>query len=302
MDNKNNIIHSDNLDIWNNKSDIGPGVDFRSHVHGEYEIIYVFSGDVEFYLEEYKYPFLSESLFLTPPNTFHGWKPLSPRLYHRVSVLFMPELFNQVERSLFLKLFNTGPQFFPNTSSRNINFYITTLLECEDMEQPLQKVALKSRLVSLLSEITLLHSKYTREPASKDKRILGVLKYLGEHLRDELALEDIADRFNISKNYLNLLFRQTTGTTVNHYIRTKRLGLARQEILQGSNAREAAYNAGFNDYSNFYRAYKTFYGSMPSASGKRIIQESSELKDYPEKPLVKMKVGERDIDFYRGFI
>jgi AraC-like DNA-binding protein len=270
MDNKNNIIHIDNLDIWNNESTLGPGVDFRSHIHAEYEIIYVLSGEAEFYLEEYKYPFFSESLFLTPPNTFHGWKPLSPRRYHRVSVLFIPELFDQAEQSLFLKLFNTGPQFFPNTASRNINFYIRALLECKDIEPPLQKIALKSRLVSLLSEITLLDSKYSREPASKDKRIMGVLKYLGEHLRDGLTLEDIADRFSISKNYLNLLFRQTTGTTVNHYIRTKRLGLARQEILSGFTAQEAAYKAGFNDYSNFYRAYKAFYGSMPSAPGKKI--------------------------------
>jgi AraC-like DNA-binding protein len=183
----------------------------------------------------------------------------------------MPELFDRAEQSLFLKLFNTGPQFFPNTSSRNINFYITALLECEDMEPPLRKIALKSRLVSLLSEITLLHSQYAREPASNDSRILGVLKYLGEHLRDELTLETIADRFSISKNYLNLLFRKATGTTVNHYIRTKRLGLARKEILRGSDAQQAAYNAGFNDYSNFYRAYKAFYGSIPSAPGKKVI-------------------------------
>jgi AraC-like DNA-binding protein len=271
MDNKNNVIHSDNLDVWNNRSDIGSGVDFCSHVHADYEIIYVFSGDVEFYLEGYKYPFLSESLFLTPPNTFHGWKPLSSHLYHRVSVLFTPEIFDHTEQSLFLNLFNGGRgQYFPNTSSQNINFYITALLECKDMEPPLQEIALKSRLVSLLSEITLLHSRYTREPASKDKRILGVLKYLGEHLCDELTLENIADRFNISKNYLNLLFRQITGTTVNHYIRTKRLGLARKEILSGFNAQQAAYNAGFNDYSNFYRAYKAFYGSMPSAPGKNL--------------------------------
>jgi AraC-like DNA-binding protein len=274
MDNKMNIIHTDNLDIWNNKSDRGSGVDFRSHVHAEYEIIYVFNGDVEFYLEEYKYPFLPESLFLTPPNTFHGWKPLSFRLYHRVSILFMPELFDRAEQSFFLKLFNTGPQFFPSASSRNINFFITALLECKDMEPALQRIALKSRLVSLLSEITLLHSKYTREPASKDKRILRVLKYLGEHLRDDLTLGGVADRFSISKNYLNLLFRQTTGTTVNHYIRTKRLGLARQEILRGSDAQEAAYNVGFNDYSNFYRAYKAFYGSMPSALGKKTTPQS----------------------------
>jgi AraC-like DNA-binding protein len=269
MEKKDNIIHIDNLDIWDNQSDIGPGVDFRSHVHEEYEIIYTFRGDVEFYMEGYKYPFLAESLFLMPPNSFHGWKPLSLRLYHRASILFMPDLFDRTEQTLFLKLFNTGSRFFPNTASRNINFYITALLECKDIEQPLQRIALKSRLVSLLSEVTLLHSKYTKEPASNDKRILEVLKYLEEHLREELTLEDVARRFNISKNYLNSLFRQTTGTTVNHYIRTKRLGLARQEILKGSTAQEAAYSTGFNDYSNFYRAYKAVYGSMPSAPGKK---------------------------------
>ncbi|MFP3091077.1 AraC family transcriptional regulator [Treponema sp. TIM-1] len=274
MDTKNHIIHSDHLDVWNNESDMGPGVDFQSHIHADYEIIYVFSGDVELYLEEYKYPLVAESLFLLPPNNFHGWKPLSFRLYHRVSVLFMPEVFDPAEQSLFLKLFNAGPQFFPNTSSRNINFYITALLECKNMEQPLQKIALKSRLVSLLSEITLLHSQYTREPAFNDKRILGVLKYLEEHLRDDLSLEYIARRFSISKNYLNLLFRQTTGTTVNHYIRAKRLGLARQEILKGADMQEAAYRVGFNDYSNFYRAYKSFYGSMPSAFGKSITTKN----------------------------
>ncbi|MDR2661546.1 MAG: AraC family transcriptional regulator [Treponema sp.] len=268
MEKKDNLIHIDNLDIWDNESDIGPGVDFRSHVHAEYEIIYTFHGEAEFYLEGYKYPFLAESLFLTPPHSFHGWKPLSFRLYHRVSILFMPELFDRTEQALFLKLFTTGSRFFPNTSSRNINFYITALLDCKNMRGPLQKVALKSRLVSLLSEVTLLHSQYTKEPASGEKRILEVLKYLGEHLRDELSLEDIARRFSISKNYLNFLFRQTTGTTVNHYIRAKRLGLARQEILKGSDAQEAAYNTGFNDYSNFYRAYKALYGSTPSALGK----------------------------------
>jgi AraC-like DNA-binding protein len=108
-----------------------------------------------------------------------------------------------------------------------------------------------------------------------------VLKYLGDHLRDGLTLEDVARRFSISKNHLNNLFRQTTGATVNHYIRTKRLGLARQEILKGSNAQEAAYNAGFNDYSNFYRAYKAFYGSMPSAPGKkpsRVLEENIKRK------------------------
>jgi AraC-like DNA-binding protein len=48
------------------------------------------------------------------------------------------------------------------------------------------------------------------------------------------------------------------------YVTAKRLGLAQQEILSGTPFGEAAYNAGFNDYTTFFRAYKSFYGSPPS--------------------------------------
>lgn len=259
------ILSTDHIHIWHNQSDEGPGLDFRSHIHGEYEILYVFSGDVEFYMEGYKYPLQSESMLLTPPNIFHGWKPRSRRLYRRVSVLFLPEMLDQAEQPLFLKLFREGIRFFPNTSSRNINLFIQALLDCENMESSLQKAAVKGRLVSLLSEISLLQSGRAMKDTAADKRILDVLTYLGEHLKDDLTLEAMAGRFNISKNYLNILFRQTTGTTVSHYIRIKRLALARQEMMRGAKAQEAAYNAGFNDYSNFYRAYKACYGCLPSA-------------------------------------
>jgi AraC-like DNA-binding protein len=177
----------------------------------------------------------------------------------------MPELLDKAEQSFFLKLFNTGPRFFTDSSSRNIGFFIETLLECAGMEPPLQEIALKSRLVSLLSEISLLYSNQSTPPRThKDKRVQDVLKYLGEHLLEELSLEQVSCHFNISKNYLNILFRQAVGTTVNQYIRAKRLTLARQEILNGSGAEEAAYKTGFNNYSNFYRAYKAFFGDMPS--------------------------------------
>jgi AraC-like DNA-binding protein len=186
-------------------------------------------------------------------------------LYHRVSFHFLPELLDRTEQTFFLELFKAGPRFFTDTSSRNIGFFVEALLKCVDMEEPLQAIALKGRLVSLLSEISFLQSSYAREPASGDKRIQEVLKYMGEHLTEELSLDGLSQRYSISKNYLNIHFRQATGTTVNQYIRLKRLVLARQELINGSGAEEAAYKAGFNDYSNFYRAYKAVFGNMPTA-------------------------------------
>jgi AraC-like DNA-binding protein len=45
----------------------------------------------------------------------------------------------------------------------------------------------------------------------------------------------------------------------------KRLILARQGIRKGSGIEEASFKAGFNDYSCFFRAYKSFFGIKPSA-------------------------------------
>ncbi|MDR2095289.1 MAG: helix-turn-helix domain-containing protein [Treponema sp.] len=55
-----------------------------------------------------------------------------------------------------------------------------------------------------------------------------------------------------------------TGTTIHHYILLKRLTLVRQRIWNGYGVEEATYKAGFNDYSNFYRAYKSVFHIKPS--------------------------------------
>jgi AraC-like DNA-binding protein/quercetin dioxygenase-like cupin family protein len=265
------VLQAGDMFIWHSESDEGPGLDWHTHSHEEYEINYTICGDVEFNVEGYRYPRAPGSLLLIPSNSFHGWNPHSRRLYHRIAVHFLPELLDEAEQAVFLKLFENGAHYYPGRASLNIGFFMEALLKCADMEQPLKNLSLKSRLVSLLSEILLLKSSSAPECASNDTRIQGVIKYLGTHLREELSLGDISRRFNISKNHLNVLFRQATGTTVGRYIRVKRLGLARQEIKRGLHPAEAAYNAGFRDYSNFFRAYKSLYGVMPSVSGMALF-------------------------------
>ena len=79
-------------------------------------------------------------------------------------------------------------------------------------------------------------------------------------------MKTVAQYFTISKNYLNTLFQKETDTTVNRYIREQRLYIAHEEIVAGKHAEEAAFTAGFNDYSTFYRAYKTHFGISPVRS------------------------------------
>jgi AraC-like DNA-binding protein len=178
---------------------------------------------------------------------------------------FLPELLDEPERALFLEIFHSDKRYYPDLSFFKIDFFVQSILECMNMEKPLQPLALKSRLVSLLSQIYRIHSKNALQPVPGDERIQAVLQYLNDNLLEPLSLDELSRKFHISKNHLNVIFRHETGTTINQYVRIKRLSKAQNEIMAGCPTEEAAFKAGFNDYSNFYRAYKAFFGTLPSA-------------------------------------
>ena len=134
------------------------------------------------------------------------------------------------------------------------------------MGEELQKTAFKHRLVSLLADVCQLSTQLENPSNLRNERVNTILQYLNNNLTDDISLEHLSQKFYISKNYLNLLFSRETGMTVHRYLQLKRLNLARQEIRKGISAEEAAFTAGFRDYSNFYRAYKSFFGVKPSAS------------------------------------
>jgi AraC-like DNA-binding protein len=254
-------LSSDLLYIWSCISD----KPFHTlHCHAEHEIYYFIQGDIEYQIEGHRYTMVPESLLLIPPNCFHGVTIKSNNLHRRVSIHFQPGLLEEADRSLLLKPFYTKRRYYPNLSKVQIGFLIQSLLDCKTMELSLQRTALKYRTIALLTHIHQIQPRNMISSMPVDERIQSVLWYLNSNLTNAISLEQIAEEIRLSKNHLNVLFRQETGTTIHQYIRMKRLTLARQAMRGGCNAEEAAYKAGFNDYSTFYRAYKFVFSTTPS--------------------------------------
>ncbi|MDR0637337.1 MAG: AraC family transcriptional regulator [Spirochaetaceae bacterium] len=258
---KRDILTTDLLYVWSQESN---EVYSDIHCHAEYELYYFICGDVERRIEGRRYVMTPESLLLIPPNSVHEVTIQSTRPHRRISVHFVPELLDDAERSLLLELFHAPLLYYPEVSVRRIGFLVQSVLDCKDMDEPLQKAAIKHRTISLLTHIYQLHLENMVCTAPKNERIQAVLQYLNRNLREPVSLDRLAREFYISKNHLNVVFHRETGTTIHQYVRIKRLVMARQEIRKGTTAEEAAYKAGFNDYSNFYRAYKAFFGIVPS--------------------------------------
>lgn len=96
-----------------------------------------------------------------------------------------------------------------------------------------------------------------------NSKILDILRYINENLEGELGIENLAERFYISKYYMMRLFKQETGYTLGQYTSQKRLLLAKELILSGVQSTQACFDCGFKDYSTFTRAYRKFFGESP---------------------------------------
>ncbi|MDR0568420.1 MAG: AraC family transcriptional regulator [Spirochaetaceae bacterium] len=256
------MLKSDSAYMWSSISDEPY---HEIHCHSEYEIYYFMQGDVEYLIEGDRYSPSPVSLLLIPPNSMHGVTIRSAQLYWRASVHFLPELLAEDEQFLLTELFQGSCRYYPDVSPATMDFLFQEILDCKNMEDPLRKTALKCRITSLLTHVCRIHQQNKTPAEPKDERIQAIRTYLNGNLQKNIALEELSRKFRISKNHLNVLFRREIGVTAMHYLRIKRLVFARQSMRQGLSAEDAAYTSGFNDYSNFYRAYRGFFGGKPSA-------------------------------------
>jgi AraC-like DNA-binding protein len=256
-----NLVKTDSGHAWYNMTN-ETGRFF--HCHAEYEILYFILGDVDIHIEGRSYTPTPESLLLIPPNNMHGFIVKSAHLYKRVTIHFFPEILEPEEQSLLLKPFLAPALYFPDLHGIHINSLVDDLKNCKNIETALQKIMFKHRLISLLANIYQLYARSVIHAAPEDERINSVLQFINENIIEDISLERLAGKFFIDKDHLNKLFSREIGIPIHRYVQVKRLILARDEIRKGSRLEEAAYKAGFKDYSNFYRAYRSFFGIKPS--------------------------------------
>ncbi len=100
--------------------------------------------------------------------------------------------------------------------------------------------ALLLRLLVEIGRNIRLGQAHALEPLQPSSdRIMQILRYLDAHLTEELSIDDLAQRFYLSKYHMMRLFRRETGDSIHAYISHRRLLYARSLIDQGVTATEA---------------------------------------------------------------
>ena len=95
----------------------------------------------------------------------------------------------------------------------------------------------------------------------------GVIQKVKRKLEEEYerpwTLDQIAGEVNLNKSYLGRIFRDETGMTIMNYLRAVRIKKAKELLLRGMSANEAAVKVGIEDSSYFGRVFKQETGMSP---------------------------------------
>ncbi|WP_084182523.1 AraC family transcriptional regulator [Alicyclobacillus vulcanalis] len=97
------------------------------------------------------------------------------------------------------------------------------------------------------------------------------VRYLAEHFRDHVRIEDLALLVKMSPSALHRHFKALTNMTPIQYQKRMRLLEARRLLLSDvPSVTEAALSVGYESVSQFTRDYARFFGLPPSKDVKRL--------------------------------
>ena len=137
-------------------------------------------------------------------------------------------------------------------------------LECLDLiGQNITPEDLKYYIVQVLTQAARL-----RDNASSSQYgslLKQAADYIDSHYTDEtLSLNQVAQKINISANYLSAVFSQEMGATFTEYVTSKRMEKAR-ELLRATDKRsgEIAFAVGYRDPHYFSFIFKKTQGCTP---------------------------------------
>lgn len=126
------------------------------------------------------------------------------------------------------------------------------------------------QIVDLLTLVCTESAEQNAASTVLDDKLKNIIGYLDEHYTENISLDELSERFFISKYYLSREFKKEFGTTIVQYLLTKKITNAK-ELLRYSNSsiEEIAQLCGIGDASYFNKVFKKLEGCTASEYRKQ---------------------------------
>jgi AraC-like DNA-binding protein/ligand-binding sensor protein len=100
---------------------------------------------------------------------------------------------------------------------------------------------------------------------SEPGAITRAKEFINEHKTEEISLDDVAKKVNMSTFYFCKMFKKATGVTFTEYLSLVRVSKAKN-LLLNPNLRisEIAFEVGFQSLTHFNRVFRKIVGQSPT--------------------------------------
>lgn len=254
--------------------------DFSSvslHSHDFFELYFFIAGDAGYIIENGHYRLHTGDILLISPDNLHQLDIAdSHATYERIVLWLNPRYVKRLSTSA------TDLSECFSACARRKDFLLRDKAVSDKVEELLFDLFDKQsggafgddvECEIIIREVLLTLARRLRadEPQESDAprrarandTVSEVIEYIEAHIADDLSLDSVAERVFLNKFYLARLFKRETSTTLHSFILKKRLLLSKKLIESDLPIVEVCRRSGFNDYSHFFRAFKSEYGITP---------------------------------------
>lgn len=243
-----------------------------------YKIVFLISGDRIFEIGKERIKASSGAVAVAEPNKRIGFERISNRTNCYLDISVHPKVFNSIQGDNdFLRIFHKTddknkviyPSKFDNDTCTNLLNSIV-----KGLDKHLGRIHILSKIMSIISEFDIYFDENnSNEFRGSDNYNVNLMGYIEKHYTEKLTLDDLCQKFFISKTTLNSIVKQNTGITCLKYINYLRASEAKRMITHSFlPLKKICEISGFSDYSTFYREYKNYFGITPSQENRKHLQ------------------------------
>ena len=257
---------------------------FQGEAHDFWEFLYVDNGTVSVRSDDAWLTLDTGDIIFHQPNEFHAIKSIGKNSPNLIAISFIcrsPAMKHFVhksytlssdERTLISHIMSEAKQTF----STPMNLPSVEQVKIRDKtpfaSQQLIILYLELFLISCIrhhpedtvSDFAIPKDSPEKQSVKQD-RLDRIIRFMEDHICEQIKLSDICNEFSVSRSALQALFHDSKGCGVIDYFNSLKIQHARDIIREGTmNFTEIAYYLSYSSLPYFSKQFKASTGMSPS--------------------------------------
>lgn len=241
---------------------------FPGEIHEYYELVYIDHGELDTTVENKEYHLSKYDLILYYPGQFHAQSTKEDTTCSYLTITFAMDC--QIGNELKNKVFHTQKEIYQVLSKYMKAIQSQSYLSSEYAMVHLKEVIILLYQAECNEEIEISN---TMQEHYESTLLNEILVFIHNNVYNSFTVEDICQKFSVSRSTLQTLFNANIKITPKQYISNIKLKQAKLLIQEHKyTISEISDILGFTSIHYFSRKFKLQFGISPTDYAKSINQ------------------------------